>query len=200
MRPSSLCVRGFVALACSVFVSCTEVSETADQAEGGIGAAGESQITATREALGVPGVCLGGAGLQAGSPWPMRSACPKHRGESPYIGAQIATVAWSKNLGGDVRTAPAIAADGTIYAGNDNLLLPKLYAINPDGTTKWTASSLFACESSPAIAADGTVYIGNNTGQLQAFNPANGTVKWTYQGLLSINASNRVIPVLMVRC
>jgi outer membrane protein assembly factor BamB len=70
----------------------------------------------------------------------------------------------SDNLG-DVRTTPAIAPDGSIYFGSDDGLL---YAVNPDGTRKWTFpipvdTNDSNGHSSPTVGNDGTVYIGSSS-------------------------------------
>ncbi len=81
--------------------------------------------------------------------------------------------------------SPAVGADGTIYVNSFN---PTVYAINPDGTTKWTFTAGDCCDadvpSSPAIGADGTVYVGETLlagleadGVMLAINP-DGTLKW----------------------
>jgi outer membrane protein assembly factor BamB len=56
-----------------------------------------------------------------------------------------------------VQSSPAIGADGTIYFGaNDRCL----YALNPDGSQKWSYQiSGQIGISSPAISADGIIYI-----------------------------------------
>ncbi len=87
------------------------------------------------------------------------------------------------NTGGSIVASPAVGPDGTIYVGSESR---RLFAINPNRTTKWTypaASVLLPptdwFDSSPAIAADGTVYAGNFDGRLYALN-ANGTLRWSY--------------------
>ncbi|MCE7700062.1 MAG: chitobiase/beta-hexosaminidase C-terminal domain-containing protein, partial [Methanobacterium paludis] len=68
-------------------------------------------------------------------------------------------------------------ADGTIYTGSYD---KKLYAINPDGTLKWTYTTGGSIYGSPAIGADGTIYVGSYTDKkLNAINP-DGTLKWSY--------------------
>lgn len=70
--------------------------------------------------------------------------------------------------------SPAIAADGTIYVAGTELdltlicpappnavQLSSLYAINPDGTSKWSVILSGSVNSSPVIASDGTIYIGS---------------------------------------
>jgi len=88
------------------------------------------------------------------------------------------TLMWSTSAGGDVRSAPAIAADGTIYIGaQDNYL----HALNPDSSLKWsyqTGGDIIY--SSPAIGSDATVYVGSEDNHLYALNP-DGTLKWRYE-------------------
>ena len=76
-----------------------------------------------------------------------------------------------------MRSSPAIGADGTVYVGSwdDNL-----YAINMDGSLKWSYATGDEVWSSPAIGADGTVYFGCFDGCLHAVNP-DGTAKWSYR-------------------
>ena len=100
------------------------------------------------------------------------------------LSANGATNAASPN---DFSCAPAVAADGTIYAASANSAgNNKLFAINPNGTLKWASTSLVNFVSSAiAIGADGTIYLSaklnTNTpvdGCLKAFNP-DGTEKWS---------------------
>jgi len=43
-----------------------------------------------------------------------------------------------------------------------------MFAINPDGTLKWSYTTSGAVVSSPAIDADGTIYFGSIDGNLYA--------------------------------
>jgi outer membrane protein assembly factor BamB len=81
---------------------------------------------------------------------------------------------WSFDTGGSLLTSPAIATDGTIYIVSAG----KLYAINPDGSEKWSFSSGYI-DNSPSIGADGTVYVGSGDNNLYAVYP-NGTENWSY--------------------
>ena len=77
-----------------------------------------------------------------------------------------------------VYSSPAVGAEGTIYFSSTDR---NLYAINPDGTLKWTnrlgASIYFA---SPVVGRDGAVYCGCDDGRLYAVNP-NGTLRWSFR-------------------
>jgi probable HAF family extracellular repeat protein len=120
---------------------------------------------------------------------------------------------------GMIVASPAIAADGTIYAGVQDLrpggviqnpMVGRLIALNPDGTLKWefltTASGEpgGAIDSSPAIGADGTIYVGVDLiqgavigGYLVALNPLNGTKMWSFRdspSLFSFETSPAIAP------
>lgn len=99
--------------------------------------------------------------------------------------------------GGYASSALALAADGTIYASaklnsdGDGVMM----AYNPeDGTEKWsvTFTGENAEKGGPAVATDGTVYLGNAGGKMQAFNPVNGSILWTY----TTSAPIEVVPAI----
>jgi hypothetical protein len=69
------------------------------------------------------------------SPWPMFHHDLQHTGRSPYIGPDVPTLKWSYVTGGVIHSSPALGADETIYVGSNDY---KLYAINPNGTLKWS--------------------------------------------------------------
>jgi outer membrane protein assembly factor BamB len=80
-------------------------------------------------------------------------------------------------------SSPAVGADGTIYFGSRNTCL---YAINPDGSEKWTFKTSRAIDSTPAIGSDGTIYFGSGSetsfvkeNYLYAIN-SDGTLKWKF--------------------
>jgi outer membrane protein assembly factor BamB len=61
---------------------------------------------------------------------------------------------WQVTTGGDILAAPAIGVDGTIYVASEDT---KLYAVNPDGSTKWTYTATESIQS-PVSAENGVVY------------------------------------------
>jgi outer membrane protein assembly factor BamB len=73
-------------------------------------------------------------------------------------------------------SSPAIAPDGTIYAGSGD---DSLYAINPDGTLKWVYETGQAVSASPVIGSDGTIYAASYDRQLYALTP-DGALKWVF--------------------
>jgi len=110
---------------------------------------------------------------------------------------QDGTLKWSYSTLGYVESSPAIGSDGTIYissAGEYNYATHKfynarLYALNPNGTLKWSyIIGGVGYTSSPAIDSEETIYIGSRdpgppegyyNSRLYAINP-NGTLKWSY--------------------
>jgi len=87
---------------------------------------------------------------------------------------------WKCNVGYGSETNPSIGSDGTIYVGGR-----ELYAVNPDGTLKWSfdlGSEDYIFQSSPAISADGIIYVGTHIGgtsggDIIAVN-SDGTLRW----------------------
>jgi outer membrane protein assembly factor BamB len=56
-----------------------------------------------------------------------------------------------------IYVTPLIAPDGTIYIGTNS---GDFYAVNPNGTIKWTALFGGPFQSSPIMGANGTIYFG----------------------------------------
>ncbi len=87
-------------------------------------------------------------------------------------------------------TAPSVSKDGTIYVGgsfqDNNKYSGILYAINQDGTLKWSFTTVRAVGIDPVIGADGTIYFGDGSActTFYALNP-DGTIKWS----LAVNPS-----------
>lgn len=79
------------------------------------------------------------------------------------------------DTGAAIDSSPAVGADGTVYAGASDGIV---YAINNNGTARWTYSTGGEIHSSPAIGSDGTIYIGSDDGNLYAIN-CDGTFKWS---------------------
>ncbi len=98
--------------------------------------------------------------------------------------------------GGYLVASPAIASDGTVYIASVSNFFNKLFAVAPDGATKWVFDlnpvSLLPFDSnqasSPAIGPDGTIYVGSADKNLYAINP-DGTKKWAFP-LSGINTTN----------
>ncbi|MEN6343074.1 MAG: PQQ-binding-like beta-propeller repeat protein, partial [Methanospirillum sp.] len=113
----------------------------------------------------------------ANSAWPKLGRNNENTGRSPYTGPGTSTLVWTFTTGGAIMYAgPAIGEDGTIYVGSND---KNFYAVNPDGTIKWSYTTGDRVYGTPAIGADGTVYVGSLDQNLYALNP-DGTLKWKF--------------------
>ncbi len=86
---------------------------------------------------------------------------------------------------GNIVGSPALAPDGTVYIGvevgasTSPTQSGQLFAINPNGTLKWSLPMPDWVDATPAIGSDGTLYFGGWDGKFQAIAP-DRTVKWTF--------------------
>jgi len=107
----------------------------------------------------------------------------------PETRAADGDLKWSHYCYNPVRSAPAIAPDGTIYMTTSGIL----YAINPDGSEKWHCH-IFSVTGSVlghiSIAPDGTIYVVGSV-FLYAFKP-DGTFKWQHQSSGTITVAQLI--------
>ena len=96
-----------------------------------------------------------------------------------YALYQNGTLKWKCQVVDGSGQTPTIANDGTIYIGSWDM-----YAINPDGTVKWTYAleDGYFVSSPAAIASEETIYFGahdvdNTYAYLYALNP-DGILRW----------------------
>jgi len=71
-----------------------------------------------------------------------------------------------------------VAPDGTIYQCVRNATINNVYAINPNGTQKWTVKLDAAIGAFPALSADGVLYCLTNKSTLYALDASSGAIKW----------------------
>jgi outer membrane protein assembly factor BamB len=83
---------------------------------------------------------------------------------------------WSFTTPIDIKSSPAIGADGTIYFGCRDR---KLYAVSPIGKARWSYLTGAWVDSSPAIGTNGVIYAGSWDGKFYAINP-DGAKKWEF--------------------
>jgi len=91
--------------------------------------------------------------------------------------------------GGQGVLIPAVGPTGVIYVGSSD---QRLYAINPNGSLRWSYLTGDVVHSSPAVAADGTVYVTSNDLKLYALDPG-GSLKWTYATQVSSRLTSPVL-------
>jgi len=73
-------------------------------------------------------------------------------------------------------STPAVAPDGTVYAGAFDGIL---HALTPAGQEQWRFQAGREIKSSPAIADDGTIYFGTRDRSLYAVTPG-GKLEWKF--------------------
>ncbi len=87
------------------------------------------------------------------------------------------SIGWVFTMGqGTVSDVPAVGADGAIYFGNE---YGGFYALNPDGSLRFSFGTRYLITSSPAVGADGTVYFGSGDGNIYALD-GSGNPKWSF--------------------
>jgi outer membrane protein assembly factor BamB len=95
------------------------------------------------------------------------------------------SVRWTYSILGDIRSSPVIGPDGTIHIANISITDSSarfLYAINPNGTNKWsspTGGNVF--DQSPAVDCNGVVYLGCADNFVHAID-AGGSEIWRFPG------------------
>ena len=123
-----------------------------------------------------PGLADASGGGPANTAWPMFQHDQRHTGLSPYVGAQDNTTRWVYFTNSGFKGSAVIGSDGTIYFNSYGTNM-KLFALNPDGSLKWSRDTSH-CYGSPAIGSDGTIYVAA-VPQLYAYNP-DGSLKWSF--------------------
>jgi outer membrane protein assembly factor BamB len=83
-------------------------------------------------------------------------------------------IAWRVRVPGKIYASPAVAADGTIYAGAQD---DHLYAISKQGEVVWRRDLGADVDCAPAIGDAGEIYAGSDAGQVVSFD-AGGALRW----------------------
>jgi hypothetical protein len=108
------------------------------------------------------------------APWPMFGRTAQHKGRTPVVGVQDATLAWTTEIDptGLGASSPIVGFDGTLYVANET----GLTALSPAGTTLWHYPA-GATASVPALGSHGTIYLGSAVGLVA---PSLMARSWTY--------------------
>jgi hypothetical protein len=116
----------------------------------------------------------------ADSPWPMHHGDPQSTARSKYPGPMVGTIDWYIDSL-YTYTGVSIGADNTIYFVSAGWppLLNGLFAVRPDGRTKWMIEGFSSgwSQTTPLVASDGTIYAAAIN--LYAISP-DGKIKWEY--------------------
>ncbi|MGH9076270.1 MAG: PQQ-binding-like beta-propeller repeat protein [Acidimicrobiales bacterium] len=90
-----------------------------------------------------------------------------------------ATVKWRFTAGADIEVSAAVAPDGTVVLGTNDLYE---YGITPAGSVAWRYPRNVFSYSTPAATADGLAYFGDNDGYVDVVKASTGTVVGRYDG------------------
>jgi outer membrane protein assembly factor BamB len=125
--------------------------------------------------VGVANVVDGGLLKSA---WPKFHGNAQNTGQASFGAETLGSLLWQYTVNGPVVfSSPAVAQDGTVYVGAYDGLL---YALNANGTLKWTFDTGGAIDSSPAISRNGVIFVGSFSGKLFALNAATGALVWEF--------------------
>ena len=115
----------------------------------------------------------------ANAPWPMFHHDPRHRGLSSAPGIVSPVLRWEfATPDSIVQSGPVIGPDAIYFGCVDH----RVYALNLDGTVRWTFLTNNSVRlSTPAVAGDGTIYVGSMDSTFYALNH-NGTLRWKVRG------------------
>jgi len=104
-------------------------------------------------------------------------------------------VLYEWTLDGIVHASPALDAEGIVYVGvqtgTQSLLASRLYALAPDGTTRWSYTANVWIYGAAAVGPEGTIYYGSYHRNFIALNP-DGRRRWEYVPGAAVIASPAV--------
>jgi outer membrane protein assembly factor BamB len=90
---------------------------------------------------------------------------------------------WAFNTTWDINSSPALAPDGTIYAGTIYIGSDStnFYAVNPDGLERWHID-ISGFWYSPTVSKTGRIYVGSSDKKLYAIedNGNSASILWTF--------------------
>src|SRR5258706_7541730 len=116
------------------------------------------------------------APLEKGSPWPKFRANAVQDGASRVHAKATGGAYWDFKTAKGIFSSPIVAADGTVYIGSADR---SFYAINPDGSKRWSEATGEIIDSSGLLDDRGRVYFGSGDGKLRARDAKTGAEVWT---------------------
>nr|HDM59512.1 hypothetical protein [Bacillota bacterium] len=108
--------------------------------------------------------------------WPTYLHDGRHSGRSPYVGPNGPFFRWT--YPGSDASSVTIATDGTLRFCSEN---SNAYALNPDGTFRWSYGSSSQIWSTPAIATDGSILFECDGGKFYRVD-SGGSLIWSWDG------------------
>lgn len=107
------------------------------------------------------------------------------------------SVVWSFPIGGNAQSGIALDVDGTVIVGVDKGgSAGAVFAVNPDGTNKWSINVTGRITVCAPAVANGRVYVGTKEGEnLLALNASNGSQIWSFNMPTDIVNSSPAIDI-----
>ncbi|MBN2208023.1 MAG: PQQ-like beta-propeller repeat protein [Candidatus Coatesbacteria bacterium] len=109
----------------------------------------------------------------ADSAWPCEHQNLQRTSMSPYTRNDTPEVLWTFRASDEVFGTPIVGIDNVVYFVAPMLL----YAVNPDGSARWSYELLADADAGPVQDQDGTIYLSASNGEIYFFN-ADGTLRW----------------------
>jgi outer membrane protein assembly factor BamB len=102
---------------------------------------------------------------------------------------------WTRVLGGDVNSSPALGSDGKVFVGADD---GRLYGFTSSGEPVWPPGNSWdpPNRSSAAVGSDGNIYFAPTDAEIVGVSPLNGEVVWSYPTGGGAGSSNSSSPSL----
>jgi len=115
--------------------------------------------------------------LDKNSPWPKFRANTLQTGRTPVEPkADSAVKAWEYRTAKGIFSSPVVDENGTAYIGSADRFF---YAINLDGSVKWTLETGEIIDSSALLDDQGRVYFGSGDAKVYCCDRETGEVLWT---------------------
>ncbi|HUT00057.1 MAG TPA: PQQ-binding-like beta-propeller repeat protein [Candidatus Thermoplasmatota archaeon] len=136
-----------------------------------VGVSNQQEKVTTEKSCNTP------VGSQMDFIWPMRGHDAQNTGQSEFVASQNEGYEkWKYFIEAALdNVLPVIDGNGTLYLTTS--FYDGLYAIYPNGTTKWRNDLAGFFKYQPIIGLDGTIYVGTDVG-FYALYPNNGTIRW----------------------
>ncbi len=109
----------------------------------------------------------------ADSAWPCAHQNLQRTGVSPSSRNDTPEVLWTFHAADEVLGSPIVGIDNIIYFTTPMFL----YAVNPDGSARWSYQLLTDADAGPVQDQDGTIYLAASNGEIYFFD-VEGTLRW----------------------
>lgn len=131
----------------------------------------------------------------AQSAWPMLGHDARRTGRSSESVVDSANLLWKYQTDAIFAdSAPVVSAGGTVYLGSLTLAdTGILFALNPNGTERFTFPVNGTIYSSPAVGPDGSVYFGYYDNRIAALN-SSGLLRWRFLAGREVTSSPAIGP------